>query len=166
MKFRQILFSEIRRAGGHRKGAESLAAPPPSSNRRVYRPLGLSSWSALLVPSLLLGSSSSPMIASLALSISPLSSSSCSLSGCLAPSRPGGAASSVLGGTSPVTASSLGGTPSVLGGTPSVLGGTSPVLDGPTPSSIPPVLGGGAPSQGASGRPAVRGESAGSCCAP
>src|SRR5215211_6705970 len=147
MKFRQILFSEIRRAGGHRKGAESLAAPPPSSNRRVYRPLGLSSWSALLVPSLLLGSSSSPMIASLALSISPLSSSSCSLSGCLAPSRPGGAASS-------------------LGGTPSVLGGTSPVLDGPTPSSIPPVLGGGAPSQGASGRPAVRGESAGSCCAP
>src|SRR5215217_5363573 len=159
MKFRQILFSEIRRAGGHRKGAESLAAPPPSSNRRVYRPLGLSSWSALLVPSLLLGSSSSPMIASLALSISPLSSSSCSLSGCLAPSRPGGAASSVLGGTSPVTASSLGGTPSVLGGTPSVLGG-------PTPSSIPPVLGGGAPSQGASGRPAVRGESAGSCCAP
>src|SRR5829696_7523601 len=152
MKFRQILFSEIRRAGGHRKGAESLAAPPPSSNRRVYRPLGLSSWSALLVPSLLLGSSSSPMIASLALSISPLSSSSCSLSGCLAPSRPGGAASSVLGGTSPVTASSLGGTP--------------PVLDGPTPSSITPVLGGGAPSQGASGRPAVRGESAGSCCAP
>src|SRR5215217_2247425 len=138
---REGFFSEIRRAGGHTKGAESLAAPPPAFNRRVYRPLGLSSRPALSLPSLLLGSSSSPMIASLALSISPLSSSSCSLSGCLALSRPGGVASSVLGGT-------------------------SPVLDGPTSSSIPPVLGGGAPSQGASGRPPVRGESAGSCCVP
>src|SRR5215217_2892316 len=135
MKFRQILFSEIRRAGGHRKGAESLAAPPPASNRRLYRPLGLSSRSALSVPSLLLGSSSSPIIASLALSISPLSSSR-SLSGCLVPSsRPSGAGSSLLGGTSPGSTSSLGGIPSVLGGASSALGGT-------TPSSTPAVLSG------------------------
>src|SRR5215218_9296207 len=132
-----MLFSETRRARGHRKRAESLTTPPPASYRRVYRPLGLSSRSALSVPSLLLGSSSSPMIASLALSNSPLSSSR-SLSRCLLGSspRPGGVASSVLGGTSTVTPSSLGGIPSFLGNTSPNLGGTSPDLGGTTPSVL------------------------------
>src|SRR5829696_3549028 len=49
---REGFFSEIRRAGGHTKGAESLAAPPPAFNRRVYRPLGLSSRPALSLPCL------------------------------------------------------------------------------------------------------------------
>src|SRR5215217_1696289 len=185
MNFRQILFSETRRARGNRKRAESLTTPPPASYRRVYRPLGLSSRSALSVPSLLLGSSSSsPMIASLALSISPLSSS-CSLSGCPVLSctvgevplctSPGGACGGVPEGTS-----SASGPPSSLGGIPSVLGGTSPDLGGIPPSSIPAALGGGAssvvggtspdtPSMGIavpSGRSPVGVGSAVGCCAP
>jgi hypothetical protein len=99
-------------------GVVNSERPALATNRRVYRPLGLSSRSGLSVPSLLLGSSSSPKIASLALSSSPLSSSR-SLSGSLSSSRPSGASSSLLG-TAP---SSI---PDVLGGgASSVLGGTS-----------------------------------------
>src|SRR5918995_5521637 len=69
--------------------------------------------------------------ASLALASSPLPSSSRFLSGCLAPSRPGGdAGTSVLGAASPRAAAYLGGRVS------SALGGT-------TPSCTPGGLGGG-----------------------
>src|SRR5215217_5913463 len=95
--------------------------------------------SGLSLPSLLLGSSSSPKIASLALSNSPLSSSR-SLWGSLTSSPPSGESPSLLGGTSPVTAPSLG------EDTLSALGGASSSLLGRVPSSIPDVLGGGASS--------------------
>src|SRR5918995_4871750 len=81
----------------------------------------------------LLFSLSAPLAqsASLALASSPLPSSSRFLSGCLAPSRPGGdAGTSVLGAASPRAATYLGGRVS------STLGGT-------TPSCTPGGLGGG-----------------------
>src|SRR5215216_2470322 len=123
--------------------ARSLTTPPSlpttvSTGRLGYLRSGLS------LPSLLLGSSSSPKIASLALSNSPLSSSR-SLWGSLTSSPPSGESPSLLGetpppGTSPVTAPSLG------EDTLSALGGASSSLLGRVPSSIPDVLGGGASS--------------------
>ncbi len=71
-----------------------------------------------------------PKSASLALASSPLLSPSRFLPGCLAPSRPGDAGSSVLSAASPLAAASLGGRAS------SALGGTSP-------SSTPGGRGGG-----------------------
>src|SRR5215212_7560485 len=120
------------------KGAGVLVTPPlpllpVSGSCAVYL------RSALSAPSLLLlGSSSPPKIASLALSISPLSSSRSPSGSLLAPSLPGGASSSVLGKTSPGTSSVTAPSP---GGTLPVLGGASSLL-GRVPSSIPDVLGG------------------------
>src|SRR5215212_4733908 len=126
------------------KGAGLLVTPPlplllpVSGSRAVYL------RSALSVPSLLLlGSSSPPKIASLALSISPLSSSRSPSGSLLAPSLPGGASSSVLGKTSPAGTSSV--TAPSPGGTLPVLGGASSLL-GRAPSSIPDILGGGTSS--------------------